>query len=76
MSGGNLLVLYALLQAQVRANLPDQMRHARYARLENRALPMFLGTVPDAVGEKALLPETCALSTVFSTSLLHTNRAG
>ena len=66
MSGGNLLVLCALLQAQVQANLPDQMRHARYSRLENRALPMFLGSVPDA----------CALSTVFSKSLLHTNRAG
>ena len=52
-----------LLKAQVQANLPDHMRHARYSRFE-------------PCEKKSLLPETCALSTLCSKSLLHTNRVG
>ena len=38
-----------LLKAQVQANLPDHMRHARYSRLENRALSMLLRRTPGQV---------------------------
>ena len=65
-----------LLKAQVQANLPDHMRHARYSVSRIARFPCSFVVCRMPCEKKSLLPETCALSTLCSKSLLHTNRVG